>query len=93
VNKLREKIGENMKYLRKISMIKNNGYYKNKDFMARLTQANKTEKWGLTIVNNKIVLTEENFNDVLTVLNNDRLKSPITEETFDVHVKVPLGKD
>ena len=82
-----------MKYLRKISMIKNNGYYKNKDFMARLTQANKTEKWGLTIVNNKIVLTEENFNDVLTVLNNDRLKSPITEETFDVHVKVPLGKD
>ena len=61
--------------------------------MARLTQANKTEKWGLTIVNNKIVLTEENFNDVLTVKNNDRLKSPITEETFDVHVKVPLGKD
>ena len=93
VNKLREKIGENMKYLRKISMIKNNGYYKNKDFMARLIQANKMEKWGLTIVNNRIVLTEENFNDILTVLNNDRLKSPITEETFDVHVKVPLGKD
>lgn len=93
VNKLREKIGENMKYLRKISMINNNGYYKNKDFMARLIQANKTEKWGLTIVDNKIVLTEENFNNVLTVLNNDRLKSPITEETFDVHVKVPFGKD
>ena len=93
VDKLREKIGENMKYLRKISMIKNNGYYKNKDFMARLIQANKMEKWGLTIVNNRIVLTEENFNDILKVLNNDRLKSPITEETFDVHVKVPLGKD
>lgn len=93
VNMLREKVGENMKYLRKISMIKNNGYYKNTDFMTRLIQANKTEKWGLTIENNKIVLTKENFNDILTILNNDRLKSPITEETFDVHVKVPLGKD
>ena len=93
VDKLRERIGDSMKYLRKISMIKNNGYYKNKDFMSKLIQANKKEKWGLRIENNKIVITEDNFEDVLTLLNNDRLKSPITEETFDVHVKVPLDKN
>lgn len=93
IEKLRERVGENMKYLRKISMIKNNGYYKNEDFIARLIQANVKEKWGLKMEDNKIVIADDNFVDVLTILNNDRLKSPITDETFDVHVKVPLGKD
>ncbi|GAN32810.1 MAG: DUF4868 domain-containing protein [Candidatus Brocadia sp. AMX2] len=92
IEKLRERVGENMKYLRKISMIKNNGYYKNEDFITRLIQVNMKEKWGLKIEANKIIITEDNFNDVLTILNNDRLKSPITEETFDVHVKRSLGR-
>lgn len=91
IETLRENIGENMRFLRKIAMIKNNGYYKNEGFIKRLIQANKAEKWGLKIKDNKILVTDENFDDVLTILNNDRLKSPITEETFDVSVKKPIG--
>lgn len=93
IEKLREEIGENTLYLRKISMIKNNGYYKDQNFMTGLIAANKTEDWGLQIVNNQIVVTDDNIKAILTVLNDDRLKSPITRKTFDVHVKKPLGKD
>lgn len=61
--------------------------------MSKLIQANMKEKWGLKMGDNKIVIADGNFVDVLTIFNNDRLKSPITEEIFDVHVKRSLGRD
>jgi hypothetical protein len=82
-----EKCGSNIRYLRKLSTIRNNAYYKNPDFMKKLRTLNATENWGLKIENDRIVVSGENVDLVLTLLNNDRLKSPINEEVFDVEVK------
>lgn len=82
-----EKCGSNIRYLRKLSTIRNNGYYKSPDFMKSLRALNSKENWGLKIEGDKIVVSGENVDLVLTLLNNDRLKSPINEEVFDVEVK------
>jgi hypothetical protein len=82
-----EKCGSNIRYLRKLSTIRNNGYYKNSAFMKKLRTLNESENWGLTIEDDKIVVNGENVDLVLTLLNNDRLRSPINEEVFDVEVK------
>ena len=55
--------------------------------MKQLRTLNATENWGLKIEDDQIVVSGENVDLVLTLLNNDRLKSPINEEVFDVEVK------
>jgi len=80
-------VGSNLNMLRKISAIKRSGYYRDPLFMKSLFKHNKIEKWGLTIKDNRIVVTEENVGLILTLLNNSRLKSPINQEVFDATVK------
>ena len=74
-------------HLRKLTKIKTNGYFADPDFIKKLEAANKKERWGLEFKSGKIVITEENLNSVLSVLNNDRLYSIINDEKFDVEVK------
>jgi hypothetical protein len=87
-----EKCGNNVRYLRKLATIRNSGYYKNAGFMKRLHELNAAENWGLKIEDDRIVVSGENVDLVLTLLNNDRLKSPINEEVFDVEVKRKVAK-
>jgi len=84
---IRQTVGTNLHFLRRVSAIKKSGYYKDKTFISKLIQLNSSEKWGLTIKDNKIVVTEKNVELVLTLLNNSRLKSPINDEVFDAQVK------
>lgn len=87
VDLLKDSVGENMKYLRKLGQIKKNGYYKFPNYIANLKIVNKQEKWGLRIENDKIIVEEDKIDLILTVLNNGRLKSLVTFETFDVDTK------
>jgi hypothetical protein len=87
VDLLKDSVGENMKYLRKLSQIKKNGYYKFPNYIANLKIVNKQEKWGLRIENDKIIVEEDKIDLILTVLDNGRLKSLVTLETFDVDTK------
>lgn len=81
-------IGNNMRRLRKLSQVKKSGYYKNADFMERLRAINRKEKWGLLYSRSgTLTVNESNIDVVLRVLNNDRLRSPINAESFDVEVK------
>ncbi len=80
-------VGINLNMLRKVSTIQKSGYYRNELFMRNLIKLNATEKWGLVVKNNQIVVTEENVGLILTLLNNSRLKSPINQEVFDATVK------
>ena len=81
-------IGNNMRRLRKLSQVKKSGYYKNADFMERLKAINRKEKWGLLYSSSgTLTVNESNIDVVLRVLNNDRLRSPINAENFDVEVK------
>ena len=76
-------VGSNLNMLRKVSALQKSGYYKDVLFMKSLIKLNETEEWGLVVENNRIVVTEENVGLVLTLLNNNRLKSPINQEVFD----------
>jgi len=91
IEPLRTGIGSNLNMLRKIAMVHNSGYYKEPEYMAKLQNLNLVKGWGLTIEDGKIVVTEDNIKLVLTLLNNDRLLSEITEETFDVAAKAAVG--
>ncbi|MDV3560393.1 hypothetical protein CMU69_12680 [Elizabethkingia anophelis] len=78
------RVGNNQRYLRKIATIKNLGYYQNSDYLQRLQLINQQRNWGIQFQQGRIVITEETLDDVLTLLQNKRLHSELTDETFDV---------
>jgi hypothetical protein len=81
---LTNKVGNNQRYLRKLATIKNLGYYQDATYLERLRQVSESANWGIEFQNGQIVITEDNLEAVLTVLQNKRLHSQLTEETFDV---------
>lgn len=81
---LTNKVGNNQVYLRKIATIKNLGYYKDQDFLNKFKEINKLKNWGIEFQDNQIVITDETLDVVLTILQNKRLHSDLTEEDFDV---------
>lgn len=87
VGPLREAIGGNINMLRKVAAVHHNGYYKNPNYMRRLAELNQQRGWGLDIEDGKIAVNAENATLILTLLNNDRLMSELTDETFDVNQK------
>jgi len=84
IDMLKEKVGNNQRYLRKISTIKNLGYYKDKKFLKNLKKISKEKCWGIEFKDKQIVISDEKLDDILTVLQNKRLHSELTEEDFDV---------
>jgi hypothetical protein len=84
---LKEHIGANLNYLRKVSSIQKSGYYKDAKFMEELVKVNQSKSWGLQVENGAIVIDETSIDLVLTLLNNGRLESPINHEVFDASVK------
>jgi hypothetical protein len=90
-NTLATLVGDNMRRLRKLAEVKKSGYYKDPSFMARLKAVNTVESWGLVYLSDGTLdITEDNIDAVLRMLNNDRLRSPINNENFDVDVKHKL---
>lgn len=90
IDVLKQKVGNNQRYLRKISTIQNLGYYKNKNFMIRMKELSEEKKWDVQFDNGHIVITEENLDHILSILQNKRLHSEFTEEDFDVDSVKPL---
>lgn len=87
-NLIEETVGSNLRYLRKLALIKHNGYYKDDQYMGLLRAAiDSNPGWGVTLQNGKIKVTPDNVDVVLKLVNNDRLKSIINDEVFDALVK------
>jgi hypothetical protein len=84
---IRVRVGTRLSLLRRMAMISKNGYYKKTDFIVRLKAVCTERKWPVAFEGDRIVVTDENVEVVLKLLNNDRLASPVTEEVFDVSVK------
>lgn len=84
---LKQHIGANLNYLRKVSSIQKSGYYKDAKFLEELIKVNDQKSWGLLVENGAIVINEASIDLVLTLLNNGRLESPINHEMFDAPVK------
>lgn len=81
---LKEKVGNNQRYLRKIATIKNLGYYKDRIFLNKFKSLSKEKDWGIEFINGQVVISEEKLDAILTLLQNKRLHSELTEEDFDV---------
>ncbi|MDX9917799.1 MAG: DUF4868 domain-containing protein [Gudongella sp.] len=81
-------VGDNIKRLRKLSQVKNSGYYKDSKFLKCLKEVNEEDGWGIKYnTHGEIIVCEEDVETVLRILNNDRLTSKINQENFDVDVK------
>jgi hypothetical protein len=88
---LTTKVGNNLRYLKKIATIKNLGHYKDSQYLSKLKEVNDTKNWGIDFQNGQINITPESLEDILIVLQNKRLHSEITEEDFDVESVKPLS--
>src|SRR5205823_3254767 len=77
---IRAKTGTRLSYLRRISMIKNNGYFRQTGFMAKVKALCVEKGWEIQFDGNKVIATEGNVDLLLKLLNNDRLASLLTEE-------------
>lgn len=80
-------VGDNMHHLRKMASILKAGYYRQPGYIQRMIEVSKIEGWELKVENGKIVIEKETIDLLLTLLNNDRLRSPINEEVFDAAAK------
>nr|VFK24124.1 MAG: protein of unknown function (DUF4868) [Candidatus Kentron sp. MB]VFK30508.1 MAG: protein of unknown function (DUF4868) [Candidatus Kentron sp. MB]VFK75279.1 MAG: protein of unknown function (DUF4868) [Candidatus Kentron sp. MB] len=84
-------VGNKIPRLRKLSQVKKAGYYKDSNFLENLKRVGEEEKWGIRYSpNGELLVTEDNIDTVLRLLNNDRLTSKINAENFDVDVKHKL---
>ncbi|MGY6648499.1 Kiwa anti-phage protein KwaB-like domain-containing protein [Wenyingzhuangia sp. IMCC45574] len=84
IDKLEEKVGNNQRYLRKISTIKKLGHYKDQLFLNRFKTINDIKQWGVEFTDDQIIIEDNNIETILTILQNKRLHSDLTEEDFDV---------
>lgn len=81
---LMSKVGNNQRYLKKIATIKNLGYYTDQNYLQRLRSINGVKSWGIEFDEGKIIITEDSLESILTLLQNKRLHSELSEEDFDV---------
>jgi len=59
--------------------------------MSQLEKVAKAEGWPLKFQGGQLVLTEDNLEIILTILGNNRVKSMVNEEKFDIEgVKKPI---
>ena len=85
-------VGNNLRHLRRLSQVKKAGYYKDPNFLASLRKVSEEDGWGIQYSpGGKLLVTEDDIETVLRVLNNDRLTSKINAENFDVDVKHKYG--
>jgi hypothetical protein len=90
LNILTARVGNNQRYLRKIATIRNLGHFRNPLYLQRLQQVSALKGWNINFENGQIVFTEENLDEILTLLQNKRLHSELTDEDFDVESAKPL---
>lgn len=90
MNVLTARVGNNQRYLRKMATIRNLGHYRNPIFMQRLQHVSELKGWNINFEDGRIIFTEESLDDILTLLQNKRLHSELTDEDFDVESAKPL---
>lgn len=84
-DQLQQYVGTNSIQLRRMSAIRQKGFYKDNGFVARLVQCNQRENWGIEFdPQGKIVITSEKVKDIIQVLLDHRLKSELSLNTYDV---------
>lgn len=83
VSILQEKCLKNMRYLRRLSTVEKRGFYKQPNFLSKLSKVATAEGWDVVFKDGQIVVEDGNIESVLTVLADQRLKSLVTDTTYD----------
>lgn len=84
--------GDNMHHLRKLASIFKADYYQQPDYIQRMIEVSKEEGWELKVEGGQVVVEDNTIELLLKLLNNERLRSPINNETFDAAVKALVKK-
>lgn len=92
VDLIQKHVGDNMHHLRKMASILKAGYYQQAGYIQRMIDVSKVEGWELRVEDGQVVVEEETIDLLLKLLNNDRLRSLINNETFDATAKAPVKK-
>ena len=91
VEKLKSAIADNAHMLRRATQVKNARLYTDREFVQKLFEVvQQYPAWGIQVKNGKIVVTPENTDGVLSLLNDARAESLIKREVFDAIVKKTL---
>lgn len=78
-------VGTNTTQLRRMTVIRARGYYKNTDYLARLKTVNATRNWGIAFDDQgRIVPTAETMRAIMQALLDHRLRSELSENQYDV---------
>lgn len=87
---LTARVGNNQRYLRKIATIRNLGHYRDPIYLQKLKQLSIEKGWNIQFNDEQIVITNETLDEILTLLQNKRLHSQLTEQDFDVESSKPV---
>lgn len=81
---LKNRVGQNLRYLRKIATIKNLGYYRDVQFLIKMKNLCTAKNWNILFDNYNIVFTDDTIEDILILLQNKRLLSELNDRNYDV---------
>ncbi|WP_431226624.1 Kiwa anti-phage protein KwaB-like domain-containing protein [Burkholderia contaminans] len=84
-------VGTNAVHLRRMCVIQEKGYFRDAGFMERLRQWNANQNWGIQFDGTgRIVPSEDSMRAILHCLLDQRLRSPLSDNTYDVPSAVPV---
>lgn len=84
-NEIMKYVGSNMLQLRRMESIKQKKLYLNANFLKNVERLSIKNNWGLQFSSDgKIDPTPETMSTIITILLDHRLKSELTETTYDV---------
>ena len=81
---LESRILDKKNMMRRLADIRSRGYFEDPQYMSLLKKTNESEGWNLYFDGDKLCITEDTVDIVMTLLGNDRLKSLVNEEIFDI---------
>ena len=80
-------VGKDMHMLRRLSIAKRLGFYKDSDYMTKLKELIITQCWkNVPIENGQLVVTETNVQEILTLISDLRVQSMVRGAVQDVQI-------
>ncbi len=83
----------NLHYERKFAKVHKCQYYKDDEFLTKMETLSKEEEWLIDFQDGKIIVTKDNIDDVLSILQDKRLRSDLTQNYYDANGTRLLKKD
>lgn len=91
-DRLRDWVGNNVRLLKKLAEVGNSGFFRDPNYMRKVSEVSDKNGWGIVLNSSGAIVVEEGKEElILTVLNNARLLSELTDSEYDVEIKKPVN--